>query len=471
MIIFKKSRFVLLVLISHFILLFGNTATSGEQTEYDLFDDFEEFVDDVMEQWNVPGLAIGVVKDNKVIYMKGFGYQDVEKNVPVNTKTIFSIGSCTKAFTATAIGMLVDDGNLKWNTPINEFLPDFQFYDPYATAHLNPKDLLLHRTGLRGHNKVHDISPLSRDSLYKIIRYLEPNIGFRENFQYANLNYQIAGYLVDKLSGDSFEQYITNRIFKPLGMTNSTFFIDDRQAGSNIAHPYMNFGAHDNWGEAVLNTHYFSMSKASQGGTAPSGGIYSNVEDMVEWIKLNLNGGAIDDHQIISAENLQIIHTPYMGIKYYPDDKMSPFYAFGMGWSISPFQGFYFLRHDGQMYGYMADVSFMPYENIGVVILTNMYYHHVCSIVSENVYERILGLEVTNNSTSRYNSFMNASNSLEKGYKEFWPDQSKTKKPTQSISNYKGIYENPGYGKIVINCQNDRGTTSALRRRYICNKE
>ncbi|MGB6864192.1 MAG: serine hydrolase domain-containing protein, partial [Candidatus Aminicenantaceae bacterium] len=170
---------------------------------------FTEFAEKVMAEWGVPGMAVGVIKDGEVIYMKGFGYRDVEKQLPVTSKTLFAIGSSTKAFTAISVGMLVDDGKLDLDTPLIEYLPDFRLYDDYATLHTTPRDLLCHRTGMPGYDPIWILSSRSRDEYYHRLRYLEPNAGFRDVFQYNNFMYMVAGILVGRLGGGSWEKFVS----------------------------------------------------------------------------------------------------------------------------------------------------------------------------------------------------------------------------------------------------------------------
>lgn len=191
-----------------------------------LFNGFSQFVERSMAEWDVPGLALSIVYDDMIIFQGGFGYRDVEKNLAVTSKTLFAIGSCTKSFTAMAIGMLVDEGKLEWNKPLIEYMPDFRLYDQYATLHVTPCDLLCHRTGIPRYDIFLLLSPLTRQQVCEKMRYLEPNAGFREVFQYNNLMYVVAGVLLERISSCTWEEFVYNRIFKPLGMEDSNFSIE-----------------------------------------------------------------------------------------------------------------------------------------------------------------------------------------------------------------------------------------------------
>ena len=451
----EKTRLLIILLFFISLLSFNEVVFSQNNKESDPFKDFPEYIEKLMAQWKVPGLAIGVVKDNNVILEKGYGYRDIKKKLPVTPHTLFAIGSSTKAFTAMAISMLIDDGRLEWDVPVRDYLPDFRLYDEYATIHATPRDLLYHRTGIRGHNMVKNISSINREDLFKILRYLEPNKGFRESFQYCNLMYQVAGYIVDRVSGGTYEQFVTKRIFEPLGMGNSTASLEEFQNMDNIAHPYLNFSPQSTFGKVFYNSDYYSIYKSYNNVVTPSGGIYSCVEDMIEWLKLHLSAGMIGEERIISSKNLQIMHTPIMGIQYYPNDKDNPLSAYGMGWFIRSYKGRYLLEHGGQMDGYMSHVSFMPFEKIGVVVLTNLYYQHLATIVADNIYHRLLGLEWIDRSEKSLKSLENASRNLEKRTAEFWTNRPKPIDATHSLDKFAGIYENLDYGRIEVVHENN----------------
>jgi CubicO group peptidase (beta-lactamase class C family) len=179
------------------------------------------YIDTSMKVWGTPGLAVGIVKDGKVILAEGFGKRDVEKNLPVTPKTRFILGSTTKAFTTMAMGILVDEGKLDWDKPVSSYLPQFKLMNEYATLHATPRDLATHRTGLPRHDIVWANAAFSLPELVESLQYLEPSRDFRTTFQYNNLMYIAAGCLVGRVSGSSWEEVVRERIFEPLGMADS----------------------------------------------------------------------------------------------------------------------------------------------------------------------------------------------------------------------------------------------------------
>ena len=179
----------------------------------------DEYIADLLTEWEVPGLAIAVVRDGEVIHLKGYGYRDPENHLPVTTKTLFPIGSITKSFLAVTYGILVDDGRLDWDTPVREYLPDFRLYDPVATARITPRDLMSHRTGLPGHKFFMYFSGFTQEEMFERLRYLAPIADLRTTFQYSNLMFMIAGYMVRPLTGMTWEEFTRERQVQPVNAT------------------------------------------------------------------------------------------------------------------------------------------------------------------------------------------------------------------------------------------------------------
>src|SRR5262249_7735984 len=198
----------------------------------------DAFVEQVMKDWHVPGLAVAVVKDGQVVYAKGFGYRDVKRGLKVTPDTLFAIGSCSKAFTVAALAMLVDEGKLDWDKPLRDYLPDFRLQDAYATERMRPRDLVTHQSGLPRHDLVWYGSPLSRKELFERLRYLEPSRPLHAKYQYNNLMFMTAGVLVERISGITWEEFVRRRIFEPLGMKASDFSVNDSQKTSDYSLPY-----------------------------------------------------------------------------------------------------------------------------------------------------------------------------------------------------------------------------------------
>ena len=175
-----------------------------------------EFINEAMQEWKVPGLAIAIIKDSQIIFCEGFGKRDVEQNLSVTPQTLFAIASCTKPFTTMAMSILVERGLLDWDKPVRSYLPTFKLYDSYATEHITPRDLVTHRSGLPRHDAMWSQSPFTRQEIFHRLQYLEPNHELRTVFQYQNLMYMTAGYLVGEITESSWEEFVQQEIFNPL---------------------------------------------------------------------------------------------------------------------------------------------------------------------------------------------------------------------------------------------------------------
>lgn len=426
-------------------LLAVSTAFSQAKEEDIPLKGFTEFADKVRAEWRVPGMAVGVVKDGEVVFMKGFGCRNVEKKLPVTSKTLFAIGSSTKAFTAMAVGMLVDDGKLDLDTPVIEYLPDFRLYDDYATLHTTPRDLLCHRTGMPGYDSLWFLSHGSRDEFYRRLRYLEPNHGFRDIFQYNNLMYMVAGILVGRLSGGSWEEFVAERIFKPLGMEHSNCSVTESQKANDFAQPYITFrGKTEKVPFRNLDT------------TGPAGSVNSCIEDLMEWVMLHIDDGKVGDSQLVSETSLAQMYLPHMAIRNPGCVKMAQSSMYGQGWYISDYRGYGLVEHGGNIDGFSSLVSFLPKEKTGVVVLSTSL-NIVGYVIVRDIYDRLLGLEERDWNLHYKNVFAEIMEmfSASGGAKE---EPKPSTSPSLPLADYAGVYEHPAFGRVEVTVDNEKLT-------------
>jgi len=411
------------------------------KTKQNNLEGFKDYVKAVMEDWKVPGTAIGIIKGNDVIFKEGFGYKDINNQQRVTPETIFAIGSATKAFTTTAMGLLADDGEMTWDEPLRNYMPEFKLYDGFASDKVTPRDIVCHRTGLPRHDLMWHGSSFTRKEIIERIQFLQPSKDFRSHMQYQNIMYAAAGYLIEKISGQTWEEFVAERIFKPLEMKNSNFSVRDTQKASDYAKPYADI-------EGEIKEVPFRNLDAM----GPCGSINSSVLDMCNWIKLQLNSGKFDEKIIISEENTKQIHTPQMVIDKWGtvEFKELPYISYGLGWFIQPYRGYNMIHHGGNIDGFSALVSFMPEEKLGIVILTNMNVTLLPKIITYNLYDRLLGLDQID-----WNDRLKTAYKKILGEKDDKNGRIKAKrkentKPSHPIEDYIGEYEHPGYGKLGI---------------------
>jgi len=406
---------------------------------------FPEQVTKLVSDWKVPGLAISIIKDGKVIFAEGFGYRDVKQNLKVTPHTLFAIGSCTKAFTATAMGMLVDEGKVEWDKPVRNYLPTFKLQDVVASERMTPRDLLTHRSGLPRHELVWYASPASRKEIFDRLQYLEPSKDFRAVMQYQNMMFMTAGYLVGEVAGTGWEAFIQNRIFGPLEMKESNVSVTETPKAADFALPYQ---------EKKDKVEPIPFRNIDTIG--PAGSINSNVLDMANWVLMNLNKGKFKDKQIVSEAALTEIHSPQAvmpsPIQY--DEILYPNY--GMGWAIVPYRGHLLLEHGGGIDGFIAMVAFLPRDNVGAVILSNSGSTPLPSIVLYNIIDRMMGLSPIDWSKRIKDQMDKAKAEAEKAKKEIDKDRKPDTKPSHPLEDYVGDYQDPGYGTISIIKEGDQ---------------
>ena len=411
--------------------------------------EIDRYIFGLMSDWKVNGTALAVIEDGQVTFSKGYGYRDYSKKLPVDPHTLFPIGSASKAFTATALGILVDRGRLAWDTPLKHLFPEFDMFDPLAAKQITPRDLLCHRCGLGGHNMPWFGSACSREELVKRIAFLEPNLGFRTGFQYQNLMFVAAGYLVEKLSGLTWEEFVTKEIFNPLGMSSSNFSVDLLKKHVNASRPYR-----------VENGETLEIPYANLDIVGPAGSINSNLEDMTRWVQLQLSEGEFNGQKIISGPVLHEIHTPQMLIKngffgplgQYPDMFMD---KYALGWFVQNYKGYTLVHHGGHIDGFAAFVSFCPEHKSGVIFLSNDNRTFFIIPPSFYIYDCLFNKKPEPWSERILSILQAAGNEEENARKEMLIKRKEGTYPSLTPEDYCGSYHNPGYGSLIVAQEED----------------
>jgi len=397
---------------------------------------FERFVSDQLESWDVPGCAVGVVHGDGVAFAGGFGTRRLGEELPVSTSTVFAIGSTTKAFTSAAIGALVDDGALSWDTRVRDLIPGFAMHDPVATDRITVLDLLSHRSGLPRHEFVWVGHPeRTRADLVRRLRFLPLSKDIREAFQYSNLGYIAIGHLIEALTGSTWEELVGARLLKPLGMTRTTFALEDLRRADDHSFP------HERRGDVVVEIPFRALDHVG-----PAGSINSCVDDMVSWLSAQLDGG-----EVLSTASLDVMHAPHITV---PEDRTFPeatHLGYGLGWLVGQYRGRRMVDHTGGVDGFFTEVILLPDERIGVVVMANRWSPlHTC--VGYRALDELLGVEPidwTSRSREQLERLTAAHN--EKATHARVEGAS----PLRSLGAYAGEYEHPGYGALTIDVEGD----------------
>ena len=424
------------------------------QTLNDLHDGFTQ----ALEEWQIPGLSVAVVQGGQVIFCEGYGFRDVEMKFKVTPHTRFAIGSTTKAFTTMAMAMLVDEGLLAWDTPVRHYIPFFKLYDPVATERITPRDLVTHCSGLPRHDNLWVFSTATRSELVQRLQYLEPAWDLRAVYQYSNLMFMTAGYLVEQLSGCRWEEFVEARILSALGMASSSPGFTNQPGFSDFALPYQQVDG------AIRRIPFFAKDAIG-----PAGSLCSTANDLTRWLLLHLGRGGHNGQTLVSKENLRQMHTSQMVIRnpgqLQPDECLDEFFgefgvsSYGLGWRITPYRRHTLIHHGGHINGFSAMVSFMPDEDLGVAVLTNGHETRFPYVATLSIYDRLLDLAPID-WNGRVKAVVSAqATAADRCSAERATNRKPGTRPSHaSLSDYAGDFEHPAYGTVSIIARDDRLT-------------
>ncbi len=407
----------------------------------DKIEEIHHFLLGIMKEWNVPGMAVGIVKDGEIIYSGELGLRNVKQNLEVTKDTIFAIGSATKAFTSTAVGMLIEEGKLNLDTPIKNYVPDFEMQDKYVGEHLTIRDMLCHRSGLPRHDMLwYNNSSLSRKDLVGKIKHLELSKDFRSTWQYNNIMYATVGHIIEVVSGMSWEEFLKTKILQPLGMDSSNFSVENSKCSANYSLPYSSKG------KEVSEVNFRNLDVMG-----PAGSINSNLIDMIKWLKFHLDKGKANGKQFISENMITQMHTPQIPCELWPwkFDEVQ-FSSYGLGWFIDSYRGKRQANHGGNIDGFSSYISFLPDENLGIVILSNLNEGFFTLPLSYSIYDKLLGYEHTNWSKRMKGEVSKMMSSIESANTAAKKSQKQDTKFSHQVEEFTGSFENPGYGIIRI---------------------
>jgi len=401
---------------------------------------FDQVVAKGLAQLEVPGAAIAIVKDQEVILARGFGFRDVEGKLPMTADTILAIGSSTKAFTAFALGTLVDRGRVEWDTPVRGYIPWFRLYDAQAGERLTPRDLVTHRSGLPRHDLVwYNNHTSSREDLVRSLAYLQPTADLRVKWQYNNLMFLTAGYLVETMTGQSWEDAVRTLVFEPLGLKRSNFSVVESRKDADFAQPY------DKRDGKIVRIPFRDITTVG-----PAGSINSTVNEMSRWVAVHVNGGKFGDTQVIGAETLADLHKPYMttgGVSTRPDITVADY---ALGWFVDSYRGHQRVHHGGNIDGFSAMVSFLPKDGLGFVVLTNRNGTPLPELLIRAAADRILGLEAVDwIGEAAKERALGEEIGKKAGEKKATRRRPGTV-PAHKLEEYAGAYRHAGYGDLEV---------------------
>lgn len=407
------------------------------------FPGFDDYINKAMKDWEVPGMSIAIVKDDKIVYVKGYGLRELGKAAPVDEHTLFAIGSSSKAFTAASIAMLVDEGKLKWDDPVSKYLPDFQLYDPYVTREMTVRDLLTHRIGLERGDQLWYATPYSREEVLKRIRYLVPSSSMRSKFGYQNIMFLAAGQIVPSVTGKSWDDFVAERIFTTLGMKESGTSIRTLSKSNDVSTPHVKID------DKVQPVAWRLIDNIG-----PAGSINSNAVDMAQWLRLQLGKGKFEGKQIVSEASIKEMHTPQTIIRLeglypflYPD---AHFFSYGMGWFLSDFRGKKLVEHGGAIDGMRGLVAMIPEENVGVVLLTNMNGTLLPQFLAYRILDNYLGVQPKDWQADGIKRIKALEEQGKAAQQKALAERVTGTSPSLDLKSYAGTYRSVMYGDATI---------------------
>ncbi|HEV7473590.1 MAG TPA: serine hydrolase [Pyrinomonadaceae bacterium] len=401
--------------------------------------------------WRVPGFAIAIVKDDKIVFAKGYGLRELGKPEAVDKDTLFAIASNSKAFTSAALATLIDEGKLRWDDPVTKYLPSFQLYDPYVTREMTVRDLLSHRSGLAtfGGDLLWYESSYSRAEIIRRVRFLKPTSSFRSRYGYQNIMFLTAGEIVPVITGKTWDDYVRDKFFVPLGMTRTTTNYKQLLATPNIATPH-------NEREGKINVIRYG-SADNVGGAAA---INSSVADLAQWLRLQLGRGTYEGKKFFSADRSREMWTPNTIVGGISEraEKFNPtvhFNLYGLGWGLNDYQGHKVASHGGGLDGMVSRVAMMPEENLGLVILTNSE-SGLASVLSNKIFDVFLGVPKRDWSADGLARQKQGAEMAKAEEKLVEDSRVANTKPSLPLAAYAGTYTGAMYGDATVTEENGK---------------
>ena len=447
------ANYLRVALVAFAVMTFG-VATRGQEAEIaKKLQGFDAYVEQTLKDWNTPGVGVGIVVNDKLVFAKGYGYRDYEKKLPFTTKTMQPIASNSKLFTAIAAGMLVEEGKLTWDKPVRESVPEIQFYNDELNSNVTLRDMLSHRTGVTRHDLIWFKSPFTRKELFERLKYLEPQQPMRTTFLYNNLMFAAVGQIIEIKSGKKWEDFVRDRIFSPLDMSTSCYTIADMLKQPDYGVPFRE--KRDSF--ELYKIPYYEDTE----GVAPAGAIISNIDELSHWLIALMNEGKYNGKQVLPASVLKATLQPALALPNAGGEALGYWElinsAYGMGRWTASYRGKLLTYHGGDLPGFHSQVSFMPNDKIGVIVFViSDHSAPLYNIISYNVYERLLGMDQTSWSLRQLQQRLANKKAGTEARAKAGGDRVPNTKPSHALGDYVGEYESPAYGILKIGLQGDQ---------------
>ncbi len=428
------------------LIVLGGSDTWAQSPE--IIQKLDQYYSRVLTDWDLPGMAIGIVYDGQLVFSKGYGVIEVGKGAVPDQNTLFAIASNTKAITAAMLAMLVQEGRIQWNDRVQKHLPWFEVYDPWVSSQANIRDLLSHRIGLGtfSGDVVWYKSNLKAKEIVLVARHLPKAFDFRNGYGYSNLMYLAAGLIIEEVTGKSWYENVKERILEPLGMDRTIVSPAELPTKGNFATPH-----------ARYNEKNIAIAWEDWTEVAPMGGLISSVKDVAQWMILNMNKGIRGADTLLSPASINLMWTPHSNFVVnhtQARDFNRHFSSYGLGWGVSDYHGCLSIGHTGGYDGMISEIRMLPHQKMGVVVLTNGINSPITAITNYTL-ETLLGLEARDWSAEL----------LERQARRPVQDpriaaiknaRVMRTKPTLDLKDYAGTYNSAIYGNITVSIDNNK---------------
>ena len=404
---------------------------------------------ETLRAWKIPGAAIAVVQDDKVVFLKGYGTKELGGTEPVTPDTLFQIASTSKAFTTTAMAMLATDKKLAFDDPVRKHLPWFRLSDMCADQAVTLRDLVSHRTGLRRHDELWDDTPLTRQDVVRAMGSVGLTKPFRTAYQYQNIMFIAAGEAVAEASGMPWDDFVRTRIFQPLKMTRTVVSDAEWNAADHAT------GYRYDW-----QTGQIRPRRPIDTTTIGAGGaIKSNARDMANWLRFQLAGGTFEGKQLVDAELLAETKAPHTMIRLEGNTReLNPethLMAYGMGWNVSDYRGELLVAHAGALNGFRTHAVLLPEQKAGFAVMMNLERGYSLYAIRHALTDLLLGKPSPRDWNAYYLAFEKKTDEKsEKEKQERLAKRVPNTTPTRPLEEYSGVYENAAYGPVTITAAN-----------------
>lgn len=447
-------RFTILLLLLK-VSFFSIAQTNPYQKKFPLVD---RYIDSLLKEWNVPGLALGIVYKDQLVYAKGYGYRDLEKKLPVESTTVFPIASNTKLFTATLAAMLATEGKLSLDKPVRSYMPSLQFYIDDLNAAVTLRDMLSHRTGLPRYDGIWIGDTGSRKSSLAKVVFMKPQLTLRDGYIYNNMMYTASGAVMEAVTGSTWEELTRKKILEPLGMSNTMFSQEEMLRQPNFANSYFADST-----KRLIRTTYLAQSEA----IGPAGTMKSTVEDMSYWMIAQLNGGRYKGVQVIPEAVIKQTLVPNaIADKESRWEELSNS-LYGLGRTISMYKGYKITSHTGSIDGYYSNLTFIPSLGLGIFMVHNSETGgSFRGAMAYPVIDRMLGLSLTPWSQRYREDYLKTEADAKRRRDSINRTQVQGTSPSHPLPAYAGTYHHPLYGSMIIEAK-DKGLLLRFRKQSL----